>query len=74
MPWIEHGGMRAHFRGEDTPEAREMMAGLMAALGEGAYCDLTTREVHHPTFERAYERGREQMRERTEATRDGEVR
>jgi hypothetical protein len=74
MPWIEHGGMRAHFRGEDTPEAREAVAGIMEALSYGAYCDLATRKEHYPTFERAYERGRQEMRERTEAKRDGEVR
>jgi hypothetical protein len=74
MPWIEHGGMRAHFRGEDTPEAREAMRGLMEALGEGGYCDLATREERHPRFDRLYERERQRMRERTEAKRDGEVR
>jgi hypothetical protein len=74
MPWIEHGGMRAHFRGEDTPEAREMVRDIMEALGFGAYCDLATREERHPTFERAYEQGRKEMLERAEGRRDGEVR
>jgi hypothetical protein len=68
MPWIEHGGMRAHFRGDDSPEARELMVGIMEALAYGAYCDLATRQEHHPTFERVYEKGRAEMRERMEGT------
>lgn len=61
MPWIEHGGMRAHFRGDDTPEARETMTGIIEAFAYGAYCDLATREEHHPTFDRVYEKAREKM-------------
>jgi hypothetical protein len=72
MPWIEHGGIKAHFRGEDTPEAREMMAGIMEALSYGAYCDLATREERHPTFQRAYEKAREEMRERADRTGDAD--
>ena len=71
MPWIEHGGMRAHFRGEDTPEARAMVAGIIEALAFGAYCDLATREERHPTFDRVYEKGRAEMRGRMEGS-DGE--
>lgn len=74
MPWIEHGGMKAHFRGDDTPEAREAMTTIMEALAFGAYCDLATREERHPTFERTYRRARQATREPSGGEGDGAVR
>lgn len=74
MPWIEHGGMRAHFRGDDTPEAREVMAAIMEGLATGAYCELATRAERHPAFDEVYRKARSEMRERAEGKGDGEVR
>lgn len=63
MPWIEHGSVKAHFRGEDSPDARETVVGIIEALACGPSCEIATREEHHSLFERAYERGREKMQE-----------